>query len=113
MMIYFDLAIVSAFIVTILASGLSQYKDTDSIDKYFTGGKNFSDISIISSIVAAWIGIDFLTLCFAEVYRDPSWFLALGIAGSLSMVLMANGLGPRMKQFLDNLSVVLFINYYK
>jgi hypothetical protein len=43
---------------------------------------------MVISISFGWIGLDFVTLCFSEIYNNIFWFFLIGIAGILGLLLV-------------------------
>nr|WP_232488939.1 hypothetical protein [Orientia tsutsugamushi] len=100
-----DLILVGLFLISNLAIGLWYGKEVKSVRDYALGGRNFSTASLVSTLIATFIGGSTFSLGLYEIY-------ALGILAVLPIIGQILGLLcypyiliPRMQEFFGKLSV--------
>lgn len=104
---YFDIDVVIFVTYLIINVGLGLYwgRGNKTIKDYALGGRNFSTSTLVSTIMAAWIGGDYLFITLAQVYTTGLHY-AIGCLGMVAcLALNAYIFIPRMGEFLGNLSV--------
>ncbi|KJW04024.1 solute symporter family protein [Orientia tsutsugamushi str. Sido] len=100
-----DIILVGLFLISNLAIGLWYGKEVKSVRDYALGGRNFSTASLVSTLIATFIGGSTFSLGLYEIY-------ALGILAVLPIIGQILGLLcypyiliPRMQEFFGKLSV--------
>lgn len=100
-----DLAIFVIFLLVTLVIGLWYGRGVRNIKQYALGDRNFSTGALVSTIVATWIGGDYLFITLAEVYNTGLKY-AIGCLGMVACLLLnAYIFAPRMANYLGSLSV--------
>lgn len=100
-----DFAIFIGFLVLNLIVGLYHGRKVKTIEDYSLGGRNFSTGALVSTIVATWIGGDYLFITIAEVYTTGLHY-AIGCLGMVVCLLLnAYIFAPKMQEFLGSISV--------
>ena len=100
-----DVVIVVGFLLLNLAVGLYYGRGVKTIKEYALGSRNFSTGTLVSTIIATWIGGDYLFITLEEVYNTGLHY-AIGCLG-MAFCLFITGyvFVPRMGEFLGNISV--------
>lgn len=99
-----DFFIVTGFLLLTLVVGLSYGKKVRNIKDYALGGRNFSTIALVSTIVATQASGSNFLITLANTYTDGFYEIAsLGIG--VSIVLTSIILVSRMQEFLGKLSI--------
>jgi Na+/proline symporter/signal transduction histidine kinase len=100
-----DIALIMAFLLINLALGLYHGRGVKTIKDYALGGRNFSTGTLVSTIIATWIGGDYLFITMSEVYTTGLLY-AIGCLGmAFQLVVVAYVFVPRMTNFLGSLSI--------
>ena len=100
-----DFGIFIGFLVLNLIVGLYYGRKVKNIKDYSLGGRNFSTGALVSTIVATWIGGDYLFITIAEVYTTGLHY-AVGCLGMVVCLLLnAYIFAPKMQEFLGSISV--------
>lgn len=100
-----DIAIFIGFITINLVCGILAGRGVKTLRSYAIGERNFSTITIVSTIVATWIGGGFFSIAISQTYQDGIWFIAAGSGDIIAMLIIGYILAPRMAKFLGKLSV--------
>lgn len=105
MNINIDSAIFIGFLAVNLAVGLFYGREVKTIKDFALGGRNFSTTALVSTIVATWIGGDYLFITMSEVYTTGLHY-AIGCLGMVVCLLLnAYVFIPKMGEFLGSISV--------
>ena len=88
-----------------LVVGLRYGRNVKTIKDYALGGRNFSTAALVSTIVATWVSGSGFFITLANTYSDGLYYLIASCGMSLSLIVTACFLVPRMKEFLGNTSV--------
>jgi len=100
-----DSAIFIGFLAVNLAVGLFYGREVKTIKDFALGGRNFSTTALVSTIVATWIGGDYLFITMSEVYTTGLHY-AIGCLGMVVCLLLnAYVFIPKMGEFLGSISV--------
>lgn len=100
-----DVAIFLSYILIVVSLGLYWGRSVKNIKSYALGGRNFSTGTLIGTIMASWLGGDYLFITLEEVYTTGIHY-ALGCLGmAFGLFLIAHLFVPRMGEFLGNISV--------
>lgn len=100
-----EIIVLAVFLMANLAFGLYHARNVKTIEDYALGGRNFSTSALVSTIIATWIGGDYLFITVSEVYKTGIHY-AIGCLGMVVCLLLnAYVFIPKMKDFLGNLSV--------
>jgi Na+/proline symporter len=100
-----DTVIFVIYLISNVGFGLYWGKGNKTIRDYALGGRNFSTGTLVSTIMAAWIGGDYLFITLAQVYTTGLHY-AIGCLGMVAcLALNAYIFIPRMSEFLGNISV--------
>jgi Na+/proline symporter/signal transduction histidine kinase len=100
-----DSAIFIGFLAVNLAVGLFYGKEVRSIREYAIGGRNFSTITIVATLVATWISGGSFSLYMSETYSQGLHFILSIFADAGSFLIIGCIFAPRMAEFLGQLSV--------
>lgn len=100
-----DTYILLTYIIFNVAVGLYWGRNVKNIKDYALGGRNFSTGTLVATIMASWLGGDYLFITLAEVYTTGLHY-AIGCLGmAFGLFLIAYFFVPRMGEFLGNVSV--------
>lgn len=100
-----DTAVFIMFLTLNLVVGLYYGRGVKNIKDYSLGNRNFSTGALVSTIVATWIGGDYLFITIAEVYTTGLHY-AIGCLGMVvCLFLNAYVFVPKMSEFLGSISV--------
>ncbi len=100
-----DTAVFIVFLTLNLVVGLYYGRGVKNIKDYSLGNRNFSTGALVSTIVATWIGGDYLFITIAEVYTTGLHY-AIGCLGMVvCLFLNAYVFVPKMSEFLGSISV--------
>jgi len=100
-----DVAIFVAYLLINVGLGLYWGRGNKTIADYALGGRNFSTGTLVSTIMAGWLGGDYLFITLAQVYTTGLHY-AIGCLGmAFGLWLVAYVFVPRMREFLGNISV--------
>ena len=100
-----DTAVFIVFLTLNLVVGLYYGRGIKNIKDYSLGNRNFSTGALVSTIVATWIGGDYLFITIAEVYTTGLHY-AIGCLGMVvCLFLNAYVFVPKMSEFLGSISV--------
>ena len=100
-----DSAIFIGFLVINLVVGLFYGRGVKTIKDYALGGRNFSTTALVSTIIATWIGGDYLFITMAEVYTTGLHYTIGCLGMVVCLLLNAYLFIPRMGEFLGSISV--------
>ncbi len=100
-----DIAIVIIFLIANLAAGVYSGRGIKNITEYAIGNRNFATSTLAATIIATWISGSFFTVSVSQSYKEGIWFLPAIIGGTLSLVIIARFLAPKMQEFFGHLSV--------
>jgi len=100
-----DATIVVTFLILNLFVGVYFSRGITNIREYALGGRNFSQGTLVATIVATWMSGHALPFVVYETYQDGLYFIIPLIADALAFLIIAYSYAPRMKEFLGNLSV--------
>ena len=100
-----DMIVFFAFLLMNLIIGLYHGRKVKTIEDYALGGRNFTTGALVSTIVATWIGGDYLFITLAEVYKTGLHY-TIGCLGMVACLLLnAYVFVPKMQEFLGSISV--------
>jgi Na+/proline symporter len=100
-----DIAIFMGYLIVNVGFGLYWGRNNKTIEDYALGGRNFSTGTLVSTIMAGWLGGDYLFITLAQVYTTGLHY-AIGCLGmAFGLFLVAYVFVPRMGEFLGNISV--------
>lgn len=100
-----DTVVFIVFLTLNLLVGLYYGRGVKNIKDYSLGNRNFSTGALVSTIVATWIGGDYLFITIAEVYTTGLHY-AIGCLGMVvCLFLNAYVFVPKMSEFLGSISV--------
>ena len=100
-----DIVIFIGFLIVNLVIGLAHSGKIKTIGEYALGGRNFTTTALVSTIVATWVSGSMFFIDLSNTYSDGLYYLIPSVCMSLSLVITAYFLIPRMGEFLGNLSV--------
>jgi len=105
MKIDIDTLIFLVYIVINVGVGLYLGRGVTTLKDYALGGRNFSTGTLVSTIMAAWLGGDYLFITLAQVYTTGLHY-AIGCTGmAFGLFIIAKIFVPRMGEFLGDISV--------
>ena len=101
----YDIVFFIIFLLVTLIIGIWNGRKVRDIKQYALGDKNFSTGALVATIVASWIGGDYLFITLSEVYSTGLHY-AIGCLGMVLCFLMnAFVFAPRMGEYIGSLSV--------
>jgi len=100
-----DIAVFFIFLAVNLAIGLYHGRNVKTIEDYALGGRNFSTGALVSTIIATWIGGDYLFITLAEVYKTGLLYTVGCLGMVVCLLLNAYVFIPKMQEFLGSISV--------
>ncbi|MGV2433227.1 MAG UNVERIFIED_CONTAM: hypothetical protein LVQ98_08275 [Rickettsiaceae bacterium] len=100
-----DTAIFLTYIVINVGFGLYWGRGVKTIRDYALGGRNFSTGTLVATIMASWVGGEYLFSDMAETYIDGFYFVVGCTGMSFGLLLLSYVFIPRMGEFLGALSV--------
>lgn len=100
-----DLILLIFFLVINLLVGIKYSRNIKNFKEYAVGDKKFSTSVIVATIVATWIGGEYLALLSSEVYDKGLYFIMpLIIGNTLMFMIVGYFLVPRMAEFFGMLT---------
>ena len=100
-----DVIVFITFLFITLIIGIWNGRNINSIKEYALGNKKFSTGALVATIVATWIGGDYLFITLSEVYTSGLHY-AIGCLGMVACLLLnAFIFAPRMENYIGSLSV--------
>lgn len=101
-----DTLIFIAFLAVNLIFGLMSSKGVSTLRGYSVGDKKFTTATIVSTLVATWIGGPFFFTIVKESYTQGLGFIIVAALGNfLSLFIIGKFFAPKMKMFLNKLSI--------
>jgi len=100
-----DHVIFFVFLALTIWLGLRSSRGIKTIKEYALGDRNFSTATIVSTIVATWIGGNMIFLDVVEVYTNGLYFVLAQFGSVLSFLIISFFFAPRMAEFLGKLSI--------
>lgn len=100
-----DILIVLSFLVLNLVIGLYYGRNITNFKDYALGGRNFSTGTLITTLVATWVGGSSLAIKVSESYTRGLYYITTGVFELCSFLIVAYLLAPRMKEFLGSVSI--------
>jgi len=100
-----DTTILVVYIIVNVCFGFYWGRNVKTIQDYALGGRNFSTGTLVATIMASWVGGEYLFSDIAETYTGGFYFV-LGCTGmSFGLLLLSYVFIPRMGEFLGAISV--------
>ncbi|ASX28343.1 hypothetical protein BA173_06065 [Rickettsia sp. MEAM1 (Bemisia tabaci)] len=84
-----------------------------TIKEYAVGSRNFSTSTIVTTIVATFIGGGVFSLSLSKTYTDGLSYIFLNIGKISAFFITAYFFAPRMAEFLGTLSLLSNKSLYK
>ena len=101
-----DSAIFIAFLAVNLIFGLIASRGVNTIRGFAVGDKTFNTATLVSTIVATWIGGSFFVTIISTAYTKGISFISIFVLGNfLSILMISLIIVPRMGEFLGKLSI--------
>jgi len=100
-----DIIFLVGFLFINLFVGLYSGKGIRTIKEYALGDRNFPTVTLAATIVATWVSSNSLTITIAETYNSGLYYIIPGLADTISFLVIAFFIAPRMGEFLGCLSV--------
>ena len=100
-----DIAIFFVFLAVTLFVGLRYSRDVKTIKDYALGGRDFSTLAIVSTILATYISGSMFFVDLSHTYSDGFNYFIPSMSMCLQVLIIGVFLVPRMKEFLGNMSV--------
>jgi len=101
-----DSFIFISFLVVTIIAGLLSSCGTKNIQEYAVGNRNFSTATLVTTIVATWIGGEFFYVNLSESYINGLNHIWVAVLGDFFAILIVGiFLAPRMGEFLGKLSI--------
>ncbi|WP_316354422.1 sodium:solute symporter family protein [Candidatus Trichorickettsia mobilis] len=100
-----DTTIFIIYLIANVGFGLYWGRKNKTIQDYALGGRNFSTGTLVSTIMAGYLGGDYLFITLAQVYTTGLHY-AIGCLGmSFGLLLVAHIFVPKMGEFLGKVSI--------
>ena len=100
-----DIAIFVGYLIINVGFGLYWGRNNKTIQDYALGGRNFSTSTLVSTIMAGYLGGDYLFITLAQVYTTGLHY-AIGCLGmAFGLAIIAYVFVPRMGEFLGKVSI--------
>ncbi|WPY00759.1 Sodium:solute symporter family protein [Candidatus Trichorickettsia mobilis] len=100
-----DTTIFIIYLIANVGFGLYWGRKNKTIQDYALGGRNFSTGTLVSTIMAGYLGGDYLFITLAQVYTTGLHY-AIGCLGmSFGLLLVARIFVPKMGEFLGKVSI--------
>lgn len=93
------------FLLLNLGVGLYYGRGVKTIQDYALGNRNFSTGALVSTIIATWVGGDYLFITMSEVYTTGLHYTIGCLGMVVCLLLNAYLFAPRMREFLGSVSV--------
>ena len=100
-----DLVIFLLFLIITLCVGLYWGRGVKNIQEYAIGNRNFRTTTLVATIVATFLGGDFLFITLDEVYRTGLHYAIACLGMPMGLIVVAFVFIPRMGEFLGRLSI--------
>lgn len=100
-----DFSIVVGFLLLNLGVGLYYGRGVKTINDFALGGRNFSTVTMVATIVATWISGSIFTVSLTQSYKQGVYFIPSTIGHCINLLIVAWIFAPKMYKFLGNLSV--------
>ncbi len=100
-----DLIIFVGFLIINLGVGLYKGKRVKTIEDYALGGRNFSTLALVCTIVATFTSGSAFTIGLQHTYSDGLYDIIPTLGMGVQIFLVGIILVPRMVEFLGKLSV--------
>jgi Na+/proline symporter/signal transduction histidine kinase len=102
---YTNIALLVIFLALNLIVGLYYGRGVKNIKEYALGNRKFNTGTLVATIVATWIGGDYLFITLEEVYNTGLHYAVACCGMAIQMFLIAYLFVPRMGEFLGNISI--------
>lgn len=100
-----DIIIFVIYLIINVSLGLYWGRNNKTIKDYALGGRNFSTGTLVSTIMAGYLGGDYLFITLAQVYTTGLHY-AVGCLGmAFGLFLVARIFVPKMSEFLGKVSI--------
>jgi Na+/proline symporter/signal transduction histidine kinase len=100
-----DAAIFIGFLGINLIVGLYCGKGVKTIKDYALGGRNFSTVALVSTIVATTVTGSSFFIILSQTYSNGSPFMIASASQAISIIVTALFIVPRMGEFMGSLSI--------
>jgi Na+/proline symporter len=104
-MLNLDTLIFSTFLIINILVGLFHSRGVVNIQQYAIGERNFSTSTLVATIVATWLGVEFLNYDLSETYSHGLYFMLPSFGDAISIFLVGAFFAKRMGEFLGKLSI--------
>jgi Na+/proline symporter/signal transduction histidine kinase/CheY-like chemotaxis protein len=100
-----DFAMVIAYMVITLIVGYRYGKGVKTIKDYALGGRNFNTATLSATVIATWASGSAFFIAVTSAYQDGFWEFCTSLCFSMSGIIVAYLVAPRMREFFGKLSV--------
>ena len=100
-----DTVIFLTFLVITLFIGCKYSKGIKTIDDYALGGRNFSTLALVSTILATWVSGGMFFVGVSKIYSSGLNYFIPSTCMCLQILIIGTILVPRMSGFLGKISV--------
>ena len=104
-MVNYEILSIILFLILNLIVGISYGRKVKTVRDYAIGDKNFSTGVLVSTIIATWISGQHFSSGLAERYKHGLILILCDYGMIVSFLLIAFVIAPRMKIFMNNLSI--------
>lgn len=100
-----DTIIFLAFLAVTLLVGFKYGRGIKTIDDYALGGRNFSTLALVSTILATWVSGGMFFVGVSKIYANGLNYFIPSTCMCLQILIVGTILVPRMSRFLGKISV--------
>lgn len=93
------------FMAGLIVSACSNLTKIESINVFAVGRRSFSTFALTCTIIATWVSGSGFFITLTKFYKDGWEYLLPALCMSISLLIMAFFIVPRMKKFLGHTSV--------
>jgi Na+/proline symporter/signal transduction histidine kinase len=99
-----DVILFLSFLIINLIVGLTHSNKITNIKEYALGGRNFSTGALVATLVATWVSGSSFFITLSKTYKDGFTYFIASSCASLSFLIIAVFIIPKMKDFLGKVS---------
>lgn len=100
-----DLVIIVAFLILTLVVGIGHGQKVKNIEDYALGGRNFSTIALVSTIVATWASGSGFFVTLSKTYTDGFYYMFARFGLGIYFLIVSLIFLPKMSEFLGKVSI--------
>jgi len=102
---YLDTTIILIFIVAVIRASIKSFGDIEGINTFALGRREFSVMALASTIIATWVSGSGFLVALSGTYTNGLYYFIPALGMTLSMIIVALFIVPKMEFFLGKTSV--------